>query len=68
MTTNEYKARLEALHAPESCPDSLNVKIDAVIAEVLRRQLRPDLTEEQKAEALRIGRIEFASAGAVRRK
>ena len=31
-------------------------------------QLRSDLTEEQKAEALRIGRIEFKSAGATRKK
>lgn len=37
-------------------------------ADDLRRQLHPDLTEEQKAEALRIGRIEFKSAGATRRR
>ncbi len=34
----------------------------------LYRQLRSDLTEEQKAEALRIGRIEFKSAGATRKR
>ena len=33
-----------------------------------RRQLRSDLSEAEKAEALRIGRIEFASAGAVRKR
>jgi len=32
------------------------------------RELRKNLTEEQKTEALRIGRIEFASAGAVRKR
>jgi hypothetical protein len=32
------------------------------------RKLRSDLTEEQKAEALRIGRIEFKSAGATRKR
>ena len=31
-------------------------------------KLRSDLTEAEKAEALRIGRIEFASAGASRKK
>lgn len=31
-------------------------------------KLRADLTEEQKAEALRIGRIEFKSAGATRKR
>lgn len=30
--------------------------------------LRSGLTEEQKAEAKRIGRIEFASAGATRKR
>ena len=35
-------------------------------ADDCRRQLRSDLTEEQKAKALRIGRIEFKSAGATR--
>ena len=30
--------------------------------------LRSDLTEEEKAEALRIGRIEFKSARAVRKR
>lgn len=30
--------------------------------------LRPGLTEEQKAEALRIGRIEFKSVGATRKR
>lgn len=34
----------------------------------LKGILRSDLTPEQKAEALRIGRIEFASAGATRRQ
>lgn len=32
-----------------------------------RSKLRSDLTKEQKLEAARIGRIEFASAGAVRK-
>jgi hypothetical protein len=32
------------------------------------RKLRADLTAEQKAEALRIGRIEFKSAGTTREK
>jgi hypothetical protein len=32
-----------------------------------RGALRKDLTEEQKAQALRIGRIGFASAGAKRK-
>jgi len=31
-------------------------------------KLREGLTEEQKAEALRIGRIEFKSAGQTRKK
>lgn len=31
-------------------------------------RLRSDLTEEQRAEALRIGRIEFKSAGATRKR
>lgn len=31
-------------------------------------KLRKDLTEEQKAQALRIGRIEFKSAGATRKR
>jgi hypothetical protein len=31
-------------------------------------KLRADLTEEQKADALRIGRIEFKSAGATRNR
>lgn len=31
-------------------------------------KLRSDLTDEQKLEALRIGRIEFASAGATRKR
>lgn len=31
-------------------------------------KLRKDLTPEQRDEALRIGRIEFASAGAVRKR
>ena len=31
-------------------------------------KLRSDLTEAEKAEALRIGRIEFKSAGAVKKK
>src|SRR5437899_606485 len=35
---------------------------------IIGRQLRKDLTEAEKAEALRIGRIEFASAGAVRKR
>jgi hypothetical protein len=34
----------------------------------LERQLRADLTEAQKAEALRIGRIDFKSAGATRKR
>jgi hypothetical protein len=33
-----------------------------------KRKLRQDLTEEQKAEALRIGSIEFKSAGATRKR
>jgi len=33
-----------------------------------KRPLRADLTEAEKAEALRIGRIEFKSAGAVRKR
>ena len=33
-----------------------------------RGPLRSDLTEAEKAEALRIGRIEFKSAGAVRKR
>lgn len=32
------------------------------------RKLRSDLTEEQKLEAARIGRIEFKSAGATRKR
>lgn len=32
------------------------------------RELRKDLTEAEKTEALRIGRIEFTSAGAVRKR
>jgi hypothetical protein len=32
------------------------------------RQLRKDLTPEQREEALRIGRIEFQSAGATRKR
>ena len=31
-------------------------------------KLREDLTEEQKAVALKIGRIEFKSAGAIRKR
>ncbi len=31
-------------------------------------KLRKDLTEAEKAEALRIGRIEFKSAGATRKR
>ena len=31
-------------------------------------KLRSDLTEAEKAEALRIGRIEFASTGASRKR
>lgn len=55
---------------PESCPDSLIVKIDAVVAEVKARKLRSDLTDEQKEKALCIGRIgdQFKSAGTVRQK
>jgi len=34
----------------------------------LLRNLRKDLTEEQKTEARRIGRIEFRSAGATRKR
>jgi hypothetical protein len=30
--------------------------------------LRPDLTEEERAKALRIGRLRYKSAGAVRRR
>jgi hypothetical protein len=33
-----------------------------------QRALRSDLTPKQKAEALRIGRIEFKSAGATRKR
>jgi hypothetical protein len=32
------------------------------------KKLRDDLTEEQKAAALKIGRIEFKSAGATRKR
>ena len=34
----------------------------------IKRTIRSDLTEAEKAEALRIGRIEFASAGATRKR
>jgi hypothetical protein len=33
-----------------------------------KRKLRQDLTEEQKAEAFRIGSIEFKSARATRKR
>jgi hypothetical protein len=33
-----------------------------------KSQLRDDLTDEQKAQALKIGRIEFRSAGATRKR
>jgi hypothetical protein len=36
--------------------------------EKLADQLRKDLTPEQREEALRIGRIEFKSAGATRKR
>lgn len=42
-----------------------------VCREILKdcaRVLRADLTEKERAEALRIGRIQFASAGARREK
>ncbi len=42
-------------------------KPGAIVLRALR-QLRPDLTPEQKAEALRIGHVEFKSAGAVRKR
>lgn len=32
------------------------------------QKFRPDLTDEQKTEAKRIGRIEFKSAGATRKR
>jgi hypothetical protein len=33
-----------------------------------KSQLRDDLTDEQKAQALKIGRIDFKSAGATRKR
>jgi len=41
---------------------------EAEIIKAAKAKLRSDLTEAEKAEALRIGRIEFASAGASRKK
>jgi hypothetical protein len=47
----------------------LDLGVQRFMNEQLRkRQLRSDLSEEQKAEALRIGRMEFKSAGATRKK
>jgi hypothetical protein len=40
----------------------------AFMMKVLEAQLRSDLTDEQKLEAARIGRLSFKSAGATRRE
>jgi len=43
------------------------VEIDTILTCTSSMALRSDLTAEQRAEAIRIGRIGFASAGAKRK-
>jgi hypothetical protein len=63
-----------AIVDPRGYPDALFPSPSANGGQPLRapsgdpNALRPDLTEEQKAEALRIGRINFKSTGATRKK
>lgn len=42
--------------------------LDQELDRIQMLKLRSDLTDEQKLEAVRKGRIQFASAGAMRRK
>lgn len=42
--------------------------IDQELERIQLIKLRSDLTDEQKLEAARIGRIQFASAGAQRKR
>ena len=60
MTTNEYRAGLERIDERE--------RIQADQDWFASVKLRSDLTKEQKAEALRIGRLQYVSAGAKRER
>jgi len=42
--------------------------LDQELERIALLKVRSDLTEEQKLEAARIGRIEFKSAGATRKR
>jgi hypothetical protein len=59
MTTTEYKTRLAELDNWNSMEE---------MRKDLAAKLRPDLTPEERERALRIGRVEFKSAGATRQR
>ncbi len=65
----ELRSTTQSLRTEEEMSWDLNPEAyRAFVRHFDRGKLRKDLTEAEKAEALRIGRIEFKSAGAVRKR
>lgn len=53
---------------PDTAADQAEIRRLSEENRRIKGILRSDLTPEQKVEALRIGRIEFKSAGATRKR